>query len=219
MLTEISAKRILCFGDSNTWGQMPETKGRFTVGERWTALLQRALGAQFDVLEEGLSGRTTDLDYPRKPGRNGKTYLVPCLQSHNPLHGVVLMLGTNDCKAEFERPASDIGRAVRGLVADIQECAQDGQGVAPKVLLVGPAPLNPDAPYFKELYTAHYNQQSVRVSRELPAEIAKVAQEAGCAFIDAGLVAPTGIDGVHLSLEGHQKMVAALTPIIKGWAS
>ena len=219
MITDISAKRILCFGDSNSWGQTPEKKRRYTVDERWTALLQRALGVQFDVIEEGLGGRTTDVDYDRKPGRNGKTYLIPCLQSQSPLDGVVLMLGSNDCKIEFERSAADIAVAVRGLVDDIRTFARDDQGNAPKILLMSPVPLDPEAAHFKELYTAYYNQQSVKVSQELSAEIAKVAQETGCAFLDGGVIAHTGVDGVHLSLESHQKIAAAVTPIIKEWAS
>ena len=49
-------KNILCFGDSNTHGYNSKTGGRFTVEERWTKLLQRKLGDDYYVIEEGLSG-------------------------------------------------------------------------------------------------------------------------------------------------------------------
>ena len=63
---------------------------------RWPGGLQDLLGAEFCVIEEGLSGRTTVLDNPLVPYRNGRDYLIPCLQSHQPLDLVVVYLGTND---------------------------------------------------------------------------------------------------------------------------
>ena len=57
MLTNISAKRVLCFGDSNTFGVRPDAEQRFTVKERWTALMQTQLGTDVDVIEEGLGAR------------------------------------------------------------------------------------------------------------------------------------------------------------------
>jgi lysophospholipase L1-like esterase len=71
MNTLPSAKTILCYGDSNTWGQTPEKSGRRPANIRWTGVLQAELGSEYYVIEEGLSSRTTDLDYAKKPGRNG----------------------------------------------------------------------------------------------------------------------------------------------------
>ena len=54
-------KRTLAYGDSNTWGFDPETWGyapmtleRYPEDIRWTGLLQKALGKDALVLEEGL---------------------------------------------------------------------------------------------------------------------------------------------------------------------
>src|SRR6478672_7408743 len=112
MTTNPDAKRILCFGDSNTWGRIPHVPGRYPVNVRWTGRLQKLLGDNFEIIEEGLGSRTTDLNYAKKPGRNGRAYLTPCLDSHNPLDVVVIMLGTNDAKIEFNRNAQDIALAV-----------------------------------------------------------------------------------------------------------
>ena len=75
MNTNPRLTRILCYGDSNTWGKAPDLQNlhRYTAQERWTGLLQAKLGDQYEVLEEGLNSRTTDLDDldPAKPGRNG----------------------------------------------------------------------------------------------------------------------------------------------------
>lgn len=45
--------RILCYGDSNTWGYNAETGDRFPEDVRWTGVLQGLLGPAVRVLEEG----------------------------------------------------------------------------------------------------------------------------------------------------------------------
>jgi lysophospholipase L1-like esterase len=54
-------RRVLCYGDSNTWGSatVPRPDGRYGERERWPGVLQDALGADWNVIEEGLSARTT----------------------------------------------------------------------------------------------------------------------------------------------------------------
>jgi lysophospholipase L1-like esterase len=49
-------KRILCYGDSNTWGYDQVTHDRFDKQERWTDQLSRALGSNYTIIEEGLNG-------------------------------------------------------------------------------------------------------------------------------------------------------------------
>jgi len=88
-----NATRVLCYGDSNTWGYMPAKATRYRLNQRWTGILQKSLRVKFEVIEEGLNSRTTDIDDPKRTGKNGSNYLVPCLGSHFPLDVVVLMLG------------------------------------------------------------------------------------------------------------------------------
>ena len=59
-------RSVLCFGDSNTHGQIPggSPLERFSGPERWPGVLQKKLGAKWHVIEEGLSGRTTIRDDP-----------------------------------------------------------------------------------------------------------------------------------------------------------
>ena len=91
-------RHILCYGDSNTWGYTPGTGERHAPDVRWTGVLRRLLGEGWEVLEEGMNGRTTVFDNPMSPGRNGSAYLLTCLETHKPLDLVILMLGTNDLR-------------------------------------------------------------------------------------------------------------------------
>ena len=76
---------IVAFGDSNTWGYDPATGSRFPRAQRWPSVLQRELGADFEVIAEGLNGRTTVHDDPIEPYRCGADALPPCLMSHAPV--------------------------------------------------------------------------------------------------------------------------------------
>ena len=109
-------RTILCFGDSNTWGDPPGGNGRFAWHERWTGILQDSLGNGFRVIEEGLCGRTTCFDDPFSPNRNGLAYLTVALETHCPLDLLIIMLGTNDLKANFNLSAFDISRGAASLL-------------------------------------------------------------------------------------------------------
>ena len=107
-------RTIVCFGDSNTWGYVPGSNGaRHPREVRWPVQLQGALGDEWEVIAEGLSGRTATIDRPDSEGRNGLPYLLPCLLSHAPVDVVVIFLGTNDVNyIADERVAGCVGRLV-----------------------------------------------------------------------------------------------------------
>jgi lysophospholipase L1-like esterase len=80
---------------------------RYDFDDRWPGTLQKALGSNYQVIEEGLDGRTTDAPDPGSPiagaQLDGSAYLPACLASHLPVDLVVIMLGTNDLKPVFNR--------------------------------------------------------------------------------------------------------------------
>lgn len=114
-------RHVICLGDSNTHGycgaQEGETLcgGRFSEAERWPCLLQRALGEEYLVIEEGLCGRTTVFPDPLEPGLDAISYLRPCLLSHAPVSLLILVLGTNDTKERFGLSAEEIARGMERL--------------------------------------------------------------------------------------------------------
>src|SRR6185312_8487577 len=117
-------RTVLCFGDSNTHGTRPmvslEDDSRFDRSTRWPGVVEARLGDGWRVVEEGLPGRTTVHDDPIEGfHKNGQRYLQACLESHKPLDAIVLMLGTNDLKARFNLPASDIAAGAGVLLGII----------------------------------------------------------------------------------------------------
>ena len=118
-------KHVVCFGDSNTHGYCAKTGGRFDENQRWTCLLQKKLGDQWLILEEGLSGRTTTFDDPIHEALSGLDYIYPCLMSHEPVDLLIIMLGTNDTKERFGASAECIALGLKRLISkapDRQKC-------------------------------------------------------------------------------------------------
>ena len=104
-------KQILCYGDSNTWGLIPGTKERFPWGIRWTSRLQEKVKSEgIRILEEGLCGRTTVFEDSYRENRNGWRALPAILETHRPIDGAVLMLGTNDCKTVYAPTVESISK-------------------------------------------------------------------------------------------------------------
>lgn len=138
-------RTVVCFGDSNTWGYVPGSGGeRFPREQRWPTILQRLLGDEWEVIAEGLNGRTATIDRPDAEGRNGLPYLLPCLHSHAPVDTVVIFLGTNDVNfIADERVARCVARLVEIARREARE-----------VIAVCPAPFDGhdlEASYREEL--------------------------------------------------------------------
>lgn len=221
MITNPAATRILCYGDSNTHGiaSDPEDDARLAADVRWTGRLQLLLGVGYEVVEEGLSGRTTDVDYDERPGANGRTYFLPCLQTHHPLDVIVIMLGTNDLKRQFGRTAAVIAHALNGYVDDIAMNVANRDGGAPVTILVSPAHLDDTRPGFAARTEGNFDRVSVENSRQLAAEIARVARARGALFTDAAAVAQVGDDGIHLSPDSHQPLAELLATAMRAAVS
>jgi lysophospholipase L1-like esterase len=215
MNTKSDAITVLCYGDSNTWGQKPDKSGRYPADVRWTGILQKNLGDNYYIIEEGLSSRTTDLEYSRKPGRNGKTYLTPCIASHNPLDLVVIMLGTNDLKIEFDRSIAQIATAISGLIEDIKNNAWDKQKSIPKIIVVSPILIDNLAPDFKKFYSENYNNESALKSQQLALDLMNIAKSSNCHFLNAATVSRAGSDGVHFDEASHPVLGTLIANYIK----
>lgn len=188
------SRRILCFGDSNTWGYDPLSKTRFDRGIRWPGVLASELGDGFEIVEEGLCGRTTVWDDPVEGGssKNGLSYLIPCLESHRPLDLVIVLLGTNDLKRRFNVSAYDIANSAGVLVRAIQTSQTGIDDQPPPVLLLAPPPTVALTEYAETMEGAGDK------SRLFGAHYQRVADERGCAFLDTGLhIVSSPVDGIH----------------------
>lgn len=192
--------KILCYGDSNTWGLNPHKEfSRYPEDIRWTGRLKRTLGNDYLIDEEGLSGRTTNLDDSLLPGLNGEKILIPYLKKHHPTDLVILFLGTNDLKEHFHRSALDIAQAIQELVVIIQTEAKNSQGKPSHILLISPTIVDESVDSTQKEF--HHAQAK---SEQLGTLYAEVAKQKGCFFLDLSkYVHPSKVDGVHFDEVAH----------------
>ena len=215
-------KNILIYGDSNSWGNIagsfnPETMlhQRYEYDARWPGILQKLLGADYHVIEACLNGRNTSFDEIGffKTSRNGLAAFSAELDAHYPLDLVIFMLGTNDVKIPFNANVKRIVDGMRGLVRTAKASCFGRNGQAPHILLISPAPICvADYPLYKELF----DLGSVEKSRQLAAYYAKLAEEEGCAFMDAApYVKISAKDGIHLEQDSHETLAKAVVEKIQ----
>jgi lysophospholipase L1-like esterase len=208
---EGAAKRIMIYGDSNTWGYIPVESGtttRYPADVRWPGVLQAALGTGYEVIDEGLSARTTDIPDPTLPhitgaGLDGSAYLSPAIASHLPLDLVVIMLGTNDVKKMFDRSPLRIALGKSGVGTSYP---------APKVLVLAPPPLGKLAPESR----AERFAGGVEKTKAMPAYYEAIAKAAGADFLDVGKLTSTdGVDGVHFTAGAHKAIGTGVAEKVK----
>lgn len=211
-------KNILCYGDSNTWGQIAGSMNmelrlakRYEYGIRWTSILQKLLGAAYHVIEGGLNGRNTSFDEINiiRPSRNGLATLPLIMEMNYPLDLVVLMLGTNDTLLEFNAPVERIVEGIKKLIQCIKASHFGPNHFAPQVLLIAPVPITQDA---LTIFQGFLDQSSVTKTEQLGMLYQKLAEEQQCYFLNAAsIVKVSPDDGIHLTRDSQKDLAKAVS--------
>lgn len=218
-------KHIICLGDSNTHGYCADPNdcadpalARFNEDERWTRRLQAALGEDYLVVEEGLSGRTTVFEDPLYEGLDALHYLYPCLKSHEPVSLLTIMLGTNDVKERMGANAYAVGLGMRRLIQKAQTVDCWGPDGKPNILVIAPPAIGEGlltSPVADEMGAA-----VVEKSQQVPAQFKAVVEAAGegVHFLDAAELGCTfnQVDFMHLTRASHAKLAEALAERVPG---
>lgn len=211
----IMVKTVVCFGDSNTHGYNAENGGRFDISERWTRILGRELGNEYDVIEEGLSGRTTVFNDPLFEGLSGLEAIHSCLMSHEPVDILIIMLGTNDTKARFSATSRNIAQGLARLTEKAKHTVGAWRGT-PQIILVSPVPIEQGC--LTSDVGGEMGPGCVEKSLDLGKQFERIAREQGCMFLDAGKIPGIGViptDYMHLTRESHRRLADALAEVIR----
>ena len=201
---------LLCFGDSNTYGYMPGGVGRFDSETRYCGLLSQLLGDAWSISENGVVGRTACFTEKERPGKNGLDDIYFAVKNSNP-DLILLMLGTNDVKSEFNANEDILADNITHLAKKALESAKE-LGKNPRILIISPASISEDV--FK--YTDSYNEKSLRVSQKLPETYNRTAKANNFLFLNANdYVNVSPFDGEHLDKTGHHSLALAISDLIK----
>ena len=212
-------KHILCLGDSNTHGYCADPHDtadgtdRYNEDERWTCRLQKALGEEYLIIEEGLSGRTTVFVDALHESMDALSVAYPTLMAHEPVDLLVIMLGTNDTKERFGVGAPGIAVGMERLIKKCKSVECWG-AKGPNILVICPPPLG--AGFHDEVMGRGCVEKSVA----LPPYMKAVAERNGVHYLDAGaFCAFNPVDFTHLTARAHRQLaekLAALVPQLDG---
>lgn len=206
-------KRVLCFGDSNTWGAVPLAGTRYSDDVRWTGVLQASLGSGYKVIEEGHNGRTTVYDDPVEGRLAGITYFKACIDSQSPLDCIILMLGTNDLKIRFGASPKGIANGLGRYLDALKVVPMAGE--RPKVLIAAPILIDPsykDHPLFHDIF----GENAVARSQGFHEAYQEFAKEAGVFYLNASAYGKASVrDGVHMEAEHHDRLGKAFAEKVK----
>ena len=200
---------VLCLGDSNTHGYCADPNDnadggiRFNEDERWTCRLQAALGSDYLVTEEGLSGRTTVFVDPIHESMDALSVLYPILKSHECIDLLIIMLGTNDVKERFAANEYVIGAGMERLIQRAKTI--DCWGTQKPNLLVVAPPRIGDG-----FHDAVMGNGCVERSRGVAEQFRIVAERNQVHFLNAADCEFNQVDFMHLTRKGHARLAELL---------
>ncbi len=203
-------KKILCFGDSNTYGYVPALGERFDENTRWTGRLKKLLLTDgYELIEGGVNGRTTVFDDDVSPDRNGSKMLGGILKENYPIDIAVVMLGTNDCKIKFGADAETITQGLEVIVSQIK--LFDSRT---RILLMCPAYVEEGVKSGR--FAENFDDESILKSRRLRDNYRELARKLGCEYFAAcDIVKCDASDGIHLNAESHKLLAEAVYEELK----
>jgi len=203
-------KNILCFGDSNTWGYDPSTQTRFPKNIRWTGVLQKLLGSNFNVVEEGLNGRTTNVDEREEHGlgyfranRSAMDLLSVTIETNSPIDLIIVMLGTNDLKTNFNQSSELIAQNMKSVCELI---IKNEYFLSKSIILVAPTHINEKSPNLLDSFIG-----TTKISQSFSSTYKKISDDLNLQFLDASKYVETNeIDGLHWDEYQHANFAKAV---------
>ena len=183
--------RILCFGDSNTYGYDPRDffGGQYAARHRWVDLLADWLGCI--VINAGENGRQV-------PFREGELQRFQrLLKTNQPLDLLIIMLGTNDL-LEGLSPETTATRMEKFLT--------DMGFPKQRILLIVPPPL------VRGAWVP--DQALIDKSVVLGSAYHSLSERLGISYAGQWQI-PMTFDGVHFTEAGHEEFARNLLDAIR----
>ncbi len=202
-------KRILFYGDSNTWGYRPGGE-RLPANRRYTTMVTRQAPDIIPVVD-GLNGRSTAFESSLVPPEllGGATFAASLRKADNP-DGLVVMLGTNDVMPPLSLDAETVGDNMRRIIRTAREICP-GMGI---VVIVSPPPL---APCAVRAIRDDTGCDAELLGTNLAPFLRKAADAEGASFLSGESIIPymDAQDGFHLNDIGHLRIGLGIGSLLR----
>lgn len=199
-------KRILCFGDSNTYGYNPHNESRYDKNTRWTGVLQKLAGENYKILEAGGNNRTAFSDNPDGIQFTGYKLLPEYLKEN--YETIILAIGINDLQIFYNPTIEEFENGIRAFVSGIVEKTPDSD-----IIILSPSHITENI--LKSNFRFLFDEISIEKSKKITPIYEKIAKEYNCKLLDLNkLVNTSKIDGLHYEAEEHKKIAEGVIKLI-----
>lgn len=201
-------KKILCYGDSNTFGYIPVSGERYDENTRWTGILQSILGKDYAIIEEGMCDRTGFVNNPKGFVFSAPRHFPKLIAKSSDVDILILSVGTNDLQFQYDISYGAIERGLETLIVEARKYIHNIV-LIPSVIL--------EENILEGFFKIQFDETSVVKSKKVGKIYRKLAGLYGCKLFDINeFVKPSQEDGLHYSIEGHRLIAEKLAEFIKG---
>lgn len=191
-------KKILCFGDSNTYGYNPNNGSRYDKGTRWTGVLSTTLGENFEIIEAGLNNRCCFSINSISDEFTGIKIISRYLKLNPDI--IILALGINDLQLLYNPTADEIEKGILDLISTVKNELKNS-----KIILLAPPRLTSDILFGN--FSHQFDNSSIEKSLQIQDIYKNVAIKTNIFFINLDeIIHVSKKDGLHFEPDMHKKI-------------
>lgn len=198
-------KKVLIYGDSNTWGDNFITGERIPEEKQWVNILKTKYENKYQFFQEGLPGRIAGNEETTKTYKNGKDTFISTFRTNAPVDKVIIALGTNDLQIKYQKTKDKIIEDLLWYKEQIEESYNDPEdqkkyfndNKLPDIIYI--LPINFD---YQDKASIIFDKSSEEKRQQIIKELQKDKELKMIVANDLELFE----DGIHLSYKGHEQM-------------
>jgi len=200
-------KKIICYGDSNTFGYNPTDGTRYGKNTRWTALLQNNLGKEYMVINEGACDRTGFVSNPKGFLYSAQQHFPEMISRADNVYLLILAIGTNDLQFQYNITTVDVEKGLDKLIKRAKDKINH-------IIIIPPIILSEKV--LEGFFNFQFDVTSVLNSKDIGKTFEHIANKYGCFFFDINKYTyPSDTDGLHYDENAHKLIADKLSDFIK----
>ena len=198
-------KKILCFGDSNTFGFNPKNGTRYNEKERWSGILKKELN-NYEIIEDGMNNRTcfSNSSYDLNSFIAIKKYLDENYDL------IIFQIGINDLQLQYNTSLQTFENKFIELVKNINP---ESKKIKTKILFLCPNKINECIT--KSYFNSLFDEISIDKSAQINKVFESISNKTGAdiVFLE-NMTKTSAIDGLHYDIENHKIIADVLKKYI-----
>jgi len=200
-------KKILLYGDSNTFGLNPQKFSRYDENARWSGIIKEKLKNDFEVIEEGANNRTGFSKNPEGEFYSSQEYFPKLLKSIGIIDIIVIAIGTNDLQFQYDISFERIEEGLQNLV-------EEGKKYSNNIILIPSVIL--DDRILNGFFKTMFDKTGIQKSKSVGQIYRKIAEKSNCYIFDVNEFAKgSDTDGLHYSEESHKLIAEKLLKFLE----